>query len=111
MSNTLEVFKGEAQESITITNIDSVGAAVDLSWATFANANETIIEVKDKPGGTILTTLSITDIVSMGTTTSVVKGDKFYALDNGSGYFCKMTARNSSGRVKILTFYLEVADV
>src|SRR3989304_6242166 len=111
MSNTLEVFKGEAQESITITNIDSLGAAVDLSWATFASSSESIVEVKDKPGGTILTTLSTTDITSMTTTTMVIKGDKLYALPAGDSYFVKITARNTGGRVKVLSFYLEVFNV
>src|SRR3990172_11575783 len=106
-TSTLEVYKGEALENITILTKDSLSANVDVSWATTANS---IIEVKDKPGGTILTTLSTTDIVSLGTSSAVVKGDKFYALSNGD-YFVKFTAKDGTGRTKVLTFYLSVKDV
>ena len=106
-TSTLQVYKGEASENITILTKDVLGQDVDLS---FAATSVTTIEVKDKPGGTIKTTLTGADIVSLGTTQTIVAGTKFYALDNGD-YFVKFSAKDVPGRIKILEFHLVVRDV
>lgn len=106
-TSTLSVYKGEALEDITILTQDSLSAGVDVSWADSTNSK---IEIKDKKAGTVLQTLTGTDLLTFTTTTITCKGDKFYILSNGH-YFAKVIAKNGAGRTKILSFYVDVRDV